>query len=72
MNLSEQQLRLLVDETLARHLERRERREWNDECRSHSSHGMLRSLERTAAGEPCLIEPAVRCNHCGYCQSLGH
>jgi hypothetical protein len=21
---------------------------------------------------PCLIEPGVRCNHCGYCQSHGH
>ena len=21
---------------------------------------------------PCLIEPAVHCNHCGYCQSHGH
>ena len=21
---------------------------------------------------PCLIEPAVLCNHCGYCQSYGH
>jgi hypothetical protein len=20
----------------------------------------------------CLIEPAVRCNQCGYCQSYGH
>jgi hypothetical protein len=20
----------------------------------------------------CLIEPAVKCNHCGYCLSLGH
>jgi hypothetical protein len=20
----------------------------------------------------CLIEPSVRCNHCGYCQSYGH
>ncbi len=20
----------------------------------------------------CLIEPSVRCNHCGYCLSLGH
>ena len=20
----------------------------------------------------CLIEPAVRCNRCGYCLSLGH
>ncbi len=23
-------------------------------------------------GGPCLIEPAVPCNHCGYCKSLGH
>jgi hypothetical protein len=21
---------------------------------------------------PCFIEPGVRCNHCGYCQSHGH
>lgn len=20
----------------------------------------------------CLIEPGVRCNHCGYCLSYGH
>jgi hypothetical protein len=20
----------------------------------------------------CLIEPAVRCSHCGFCQSYGH
>jgi hypothetical protein len=20
----------------------------------------------------CLIEPTVRCTHCGFCQSLGH
>lgn len=21
---------------------------------------------------PCIIEPTVACNHCGYCQSHGH
>jgi hypothetical protein len=21
---------------------------------------------------PCLIEPNVRCSHCGYCESHGH
>jgi hypothetical protein len=21
---------------------------------------------------PCLIEPTVSCNHCGYCESHGH
>ena len=25
-----------------------------------------------ADGGPCLIEPTVTCNHCGYCESHGH
>jgi hypothetical protein len=25
-----------------------------------------------ASGGPCLIEPAVSCNHCGYCESHGY
>lgn len=37
----------------------------------HASHGRLRMLP-SSASSPCLIEPAVPCNHCGYCQSLGH
>ena len=24
------------------------------------------------SGGPCLIEPGVQCNHCGYCESHGH
>ena len=24
------------------------------------------------SGGPCVIEPAVACNHCGYCKSYGH
>ena len=37
----------------------------------HSSHAMF----TLAPGDPegrCLIEPAVACNHCGYCKSYGH
>ena len=26
----------------------------------------------TPSDGPCIIEPAVQCNHCGYCQSHGH
>jgi hypothetical protein len=40
--------------------------------RQHSSHQRLRVEAGVDAGGPCLIEPAVRCNLCGYCQSLGH
>jgi hypothetical protein len=25
-----------------------------------------------AGDGPCLIEPAVPCTHCGFCQSYGH
>ncbi len=38
----------------------------------HSSHFML-PLARGGDGDgACLIEPTVRCNHCGYCLSFGH
>lgn len=30
------------------------------------------SLERPAGDTMCIIEPAVRCNHCGFCKCHGH
>ena len=29
-------------------------------------------LERAPDDNMCLIEPAVRCNHCGFCKCHGH
>jgi hypothetical protein len=29
-------------------------------------------IPRAAGDVMCLIEPAVRCNHCGYCECHGH
>ncbi|MGH9382703.1 MAG: hypothetical protein ACRD2N_00175 [Vicinamibacterales bacterium] len=29
-------------------------------------------VERIGDDGMCLIEPAVRCNHCGYCECHGH
>jgi hypothetical protein len=41
-------------------------------AQAQSSHVML-PLTRGGDGDgACLIEPAVRCNHCGYCLSYGH
>ena len=38
----------------------------------HASHAMFTlSVDPQAEGR-CLIEPAVMCNHCGYCKSYGH
>ena len=39
---------------------------------AHASHALL-PLARGGDGDgACLIEPAVRCTHCGYCLSYGH
>lgn len=40
--------------------------------RFHPSHGILRVPAGSETDGPCLIEPAVSCNHCGYCKSYGH
>ena len=38
----------------------------------HASHARLPLAGGSADDGLCLIEPAVRCTHCGYCQSFGH
>jgi hypothetical protein len=40
--------------------------------RAHASFGKFLLTTGDQEGGSCLIEPAVRCNHCGYCQSYGH
>jgi len=50
---------------------------WTDtagmvETGTHASHTRLPLLRSGDDDGMCLIEPAVRCNHCGYCLSLGH
>ena len=36
----------------------------------HSSHGQF--LVTGTPDGACVIEPDHRCDHCGYCKSLGH
>ena len=38
----------------------------------HPSHLRLQMVVPTPPGSPCVIEPAVTCNNCGYCLSQGH
>ncbi len=38
---------------------------------THPSHLTI-ALVRPDADGPCLIEPSVTCNQCGFCQSVGH
>lgn len=72
--MTEQQLRALVREAVARHLGRDAVRTAGGvgTFRQHPSHQMLMQVAGGDAEGPCLIEPSVLCNHCGYCKSLGH
>ena len=40
--------------------------------KSHLSHGRFVFLAPAEPDAPCVVEPAVRCHHCGFCQSYGH
>jgi hypothetical protein len=82
VKLSEQELRALVRDVVAR------QRAANasaadtsvpsasspaaDACVLHVSHWRLELKGGGDADGRCVIEPAAVCNHCGYCQSLGH
>jgi hypothetical protein len=72
--VNDQELRALVREAVERHL-------------GHSASpppavlaqpapaahpSFLMYLTLVNDGEACLIEPAVSCNHCGYCRTHGH
>ncbi len=82
--MNEQDVRALVREAIERHLgrpEKRGREGFSTDLRenpsrprsSHPSHIMLTVLPGSDMHDgTCVIEPAVRCNHCGFCQSYGH
>jgi hypothetical protein len=76
--MTDQELRALVREAIARHLTvapgpRPEGVAMPAEfLRQHASHGMFILPDGADADGPCVIEPAVSCNHCGYCKSYGH
>jgi len=77
MEISDQDLRAMVRESLAR-VRRTPHPPLEDGPSGgaidllHASHLRL-PLRRGDDGDgACLIEPAVRCTHCGYCQSYGH
>jgi hypothetical protein len=73
MEISDEELRALVRESVARHLRTEPVAQRGlPPAGGHASH-LLLPLARGGDGDgACLIEPAVRCNHCGYCLSYGH
>ena len=72
--MNEDALRAMIRESIARHLGgARDAGEAHGvkppTLHAHASHYRYALPE---SGGPCIIEPGVACNHCGYCQSHGH
>lgn len=38
----------------------------------HIAHGRFVHLAPSEPDAPCIVEPQVKCHHCGFCQSYGH
>jgi len=73
--MTDEELREMVRESIARHLGGGTVRgsSFGSQSRAHASHALLPLTRGGDEGDGrCLIEPSVRCNHCGYCLSYGH
>ena len=69
----------MVRDSIARHAGERATSAFGSVDRGSSpqnvAHACFVRLPLLSGGDDdgaCLIEPTVRCNHCGYCQSFGH
>ena len=71
--MNEDALRALVRDTIAR-LESRDSAPSAPDATTlvNLSHPSHYKYNLPPSDGPCFIEPGVRCNHCGYCQSHGH
>jgi hypothetical protein len=72
--MTELELRALVRDVIARHsrLDLPSGGSDSVQPQRHASHAMFMLPVGSDSDGPCLIEPAVMCNHCGYCKSYGH
>ena len=74
--MTEQELRALVRDAIAKHMaapaaDPQPARATS--TRLHPSHALIAVPAGADSDEGvCIIEPAVACNHCGYCKSVGH
>jgi hypothetical protein len=76
--MNEEVLRAMIRESVARHLGGPgapgpvHHAPTGDRLLPFSAHTSHFRYTLPESGGPCYIEPGVRCNHCGYCQSHGH
>jgi len=68
--LTDEEVREMVRASIARLAGSRQ-----DEPSTREGYASFARLPLVQSGDAdgnCLIEPSVRCNHCGYCLSYGH
>jgi hypothetical protein len=71
--MTDDELRTLVREAIARVQDGRAAEPTHlSHLAHHPSHLTFTVPSGADAEGPCIIEPAVMCNHCGYCKSMGH
>ena len=71
--MNDQELRAMIRDSIARHAGGpRTAPDPAAAFNAHVSHLRLPILRGADDDGQCIIEPSVRCNHCGFCQSLGH
>jgi hypothetical protein len=73
--MNEQDVRTIVREAIERHLGRPDRSANRGAGlqAGHPSHVILNVFPGSDIDDGmCVIEPAVSCSHCGFCQSYGH
>lgn len=82
--MNEQELRSLVRAAVARHMGASAPSIAVVDSRAASSHGAHEPVPLRVysshtlytglvnVGDACVIEPAVSCDHCGYCKSHGY
>ena len=75
--MTDEEIRQLVRRAIATHLGSQapaEPRVAPHPAGGHAAHVAFHryQLPRSDGDTACLIEPAVTCNHCGYCQCHGH
>jgi hypothetical protein len=72
--MNDEELRALIREAIARHLGAPAASPGATPAAAASAPLSFRRypVPRVSDDGMCLIEPGVRCNHCGYCECHGH
>ena len=70
--MNEEMLRAMVREAVVRHLAAADPAGAETQPLAVARHASHFRYALTPSEGPCLIEPGVQCNHCGYCESHGH